>query len=160
MDVMDQGRMTVFVDPTGAHCATWQPGIHKGAELVNEPGSFCWNELYTRDLPRDLDFYRSVFNYTVEETEMGSGGKYNLLKVGGRPVAGAMNMDTVGLPAEIPPHWLVYFAVSDIQASMSKVTELGGSARGPMDTPMVDRSAIITDPVGAVFAIIQFQSQG
>ncbi|HEY2331192.1 MAG TPA: VOC family protein, partial [Acidimicrobiales bacterium] len=50
MDVMDQGRMAVLADPTGAAFSVWQAGIHKGAELVNEDNTWCWNELSTRDL--------------------------------------------------------------------------------------------------------------
>ena len=49
MDVMGLGTMAVFTDPTGAVCGIWQPGTFAGAELVNEYGTFGWNELGTRD---------------------------------------------------------------------------------------------------------------
>jgi predicted enzyme related to lactoylglutathione lyase len=49
MDVMDAGRMAVFQDPQGAFISAWQPSGHKGAQLVNEPGTLCWNELNSRD---------------------------------------------------------------------------------------------------------------
>ena len=52
MDVMDVGRMAIFADPAGAVIAVWQPRSHKGADLVNEPNSLCWNELQTRDLAK------------------------------------------------------------------------------------------------------------
>src|SRR5205085_12162104 len=48
-DVMDVGRMGVFMDPQGAVVSVWQAKLHIGAALVNEPGAFCWNELHTRD---------------------------------------------------------------------------------------------------------------
>ena len=49
MDVMDIGRMALFADPTGAVFGVWQPKSFTGADLVNEPGSLCWNEVLTRD---------------------------------------------------------------------------------------------------------------
>ncbi len=48
-DVMDAGRMAVLRDPQGAFVMLWQPGTTFGAELVNAPGAWCWNELYTAD---------------------------------------------------------------------------------------------------------------
>jgi len=47
-DVLAAGRMAVFVDPGGAFICIWQPLDHHGADVVNEPSSFCWNELATR----------------------------------------------------------------------------------------------------------------
>ena len=56
------------------------------------------------------------------------------------------------VPDEVPPHWLVYFAVDDADATAEKAKELGGGvAFGPMDIP-VGRFAVLTDPHGAVFA--------
>ena len=50
MDVMEAGRMSLFADPAGAVVGLWQPKEHTGAQLVNEPGALCWNELITTDL--------------------------------------------------------------------------------------------------------------
>jgi predicted enzyme related to lactoylglutathione lyase len=157
MDVMGQGRMAVLADSTGAHVSIWQPQLHQGAQVVNEPGSFSWNELYTRDIPAAQEFYRKVFGWGVEETEM-SFGKYTLFQVDGKPIAGGMDMSAL-LPDSIPPHWLVYFTVENTADSMAKVTELGGTVvDGPKETPM-GPFAVIQDPVGAAFAIIQFTPQ-
>jgi predicted enzyme related to lactoylglutathione lyase len=60
MDVMDQGRLAVGQDPTGAVFGMWQPGLHIGARLVNEPGGPCWNEVLTRDAAAAKEFYRAV----------------------------------------------------------------------------------------------------
>jgi predicted enzyme related to lactoylglutathione lyase len=62
-DVMDYGRMAVVQDPTGAILSLWQPGAHVGARVINEPGSFCWNELYTRDPKKAADFYSALFGW-------------------------------------------------------------------------------------------------
>lgn len=157
MDVMGQGRMAVMMDPTGAHVSLWQPQLHRGAEAVNEPGTFSWSELYTRDVPAAEEFYRKAFGWTTEDAGF-EGGKYTLFKVGDRAIAGAMDM-TAMLPESIPPHWLVYFTVASTADSVAKVAELGGTVtHGPEDTPM-GPFAVIQDPVGAVFAIIQFTQQ-
>jgi uncharacterized protein len=153
MDVMGQGRMAVFSDPAGAYIAIWQPQMHRGAELVNDPGSFCWNELYTRDMPAAREFYRKVFGWEIEESEF-AGGAYTLFKVDGRPIAGGLDMTTM-LPDSVPPHWLVYFTVTDAAESVEKVKALGATVLdGPHDTPM-GPIAVFQDPVGAAFAVIQ-----
>lgn len=155
MDVMGQGRMAVFVDPTGAHFSIWQPQIHKGAELVNKPGSFCWNELYSRDMPAAKEFYKEVFGWEIDDTEF-EGGAYTLFKVNDQPIAGGMDMSF--LPADVPPHWLVYFAVEDTAGSVVKAKDFGGQIlQDTKDTPM-GPIAVIDDPVRVVFAIIQLQS--
>jgi uncharacterized protein len=55
-DVLDAGRMAVVSDPAGAVVSLWEPRRHIGAQLVNEPGSSCWNELYTTDPRKAADF--------------------------------------------------------------------------------------------------------
>jgi predicted enzyme related to lactoylglutathione lyase len=56
----------------------------------------------------------------------------------------------------VPPHWLVYFSVNDCDATVRKVTELGGGILRPAeDIPDIGRFAILTDPASAVFAIIK-----
>jgi predicted enzyme related to lactoylglutathione lyase len=159
MQVMEQGTMAVFQDPTGAFVSAWQPGVHKGAEFVNDVGGFCWNELYTRDMAKSIEFYRDAFGWTSEVTDMG-GGEYTIFKVGDRTVAGGMDMSKMEMLADVPPHWLVYFTVSNTDEAIEKIKSLGGSVMaGPMPTPM-GPFAVIGDPVGAVFAVIQFKNNG
>ena len=153
MDVMEAGRMGVFADPGGAVFSIWQPGDHRGAQLVGEPGSFCWNELNTRDVEGALSFYGSVFDWTSQAREM-PGGNYTELRTEDRPVAGLLDM-TGRVPEEVPPHWLVYFAVDDCDASLARLESLGGSRIvGPFDIPP-GRFAVARDPQGAHFALIR-----
>src|SRR5256885_11167567 len=60
MDVLDQGRTAMFVDSLGTPFSAWEPRAFAGAGLVNEPGSFTWSELMTRDPADALDFYAKV----------------------------------------------------------------------------------------------------
>ena len=61
MDVMEEGRLAVFTDPTGAHFGAWQARRHTGAKLVDQPGTMCWREVATTDVNKARDFYIRVF---------------------------------------------------------------------------------------------------
>ena len=148
-DVMDAGRMAFVLDPGGAAVALWQAGQHTGATLVNEPGTLAWNELIS-DAPAALPFYEQVLGVATTTMDMG-GGDYTLFQVGGREVGGSMPPQMPG----VPNHWHVYFAVADADASAAKIAELGGTVIvAPFDTP-VGRIAVVQDPQGAAFSIIQ-----
>ena len=63
MDIFDSGRMAFFADPEGAEFGVWQPNQHRGASVVNEPGSLNFNGLHTRDLEGAKAFYGAVFGW-------------------------------------------------------------------------------------------------
>jgi hypothetical protein len=147
--------MAVFTDPTGAVFGLWQPGTFAGSELVNEPGALAWNELGTRDTAGAKEFYGAVFAWSYEDMESPRVGTYTAWKVGEAMVGGMLDIDAAGVPAEIPAHWLVYFAVENTDAAVEKVKAGGGSVRmGPIDIP-AGRFAVVADPFGAVFAVMQ-----
>ncbi len=163
MDVMDLGRMAVFADPAGAVFGVWQPGTFVGAEIVNESNAVVWNELNTRDPEAAKAFYGDVFGWGFEEREFET-GTYTSLKVGEAGVGGMIDI-TGRAPDEVPAHWLVYFAVDDVDATVAKAQETGGGlALEPFDIAEVGRIAIVKDPFGAVFAVMtpnpQMQASG
>jgi predicted enzyme related to lactoylglutathione lyase len=154
MDVMDLGRMAIFADPSGAVLGIWQPGTFIGAEVVNEAGALVWNELNTREVAGAKDFNGAVFGWGFEEREFET-GTYNTIKVGGAGAGGILDI-TGRVPDEVPNHWLAYFAVDDIDASLAKASEGGGEVVfGPETIGEVGRIAVLKDPFGAVFALIQ-----
>src|SRR3954464_13430602 len=75
-DVMDAGRMAVFADPEGATFCVWQAKEHKGARIVNEPGSLNFNSLNSRDPQGAKAFYGSVFGW--ETLSLGSAAMWRL----------------------------------------------------------------------------------
>ena len=107
MDVMDAGRMAVFAHPAAGFIGAWQAGRHTGAELVNEPGTFGWNELGTRDPAVAKQFYGAVFGWEFDEEPSDRVGTYTIAKVGDAMVAGMIDMNALEMPAEIPANWLV-----------------------------------------------------
>ncbi len=155
MDVMDHGRMSFVFDPTGAAIGFWQAGAHHGARLINEPGSLCWNELQTPDVPRAAKFYADVLGWGTQSMDMGEGMDYTILTVGEDGIAGAMNPPMEG----IPPHWSVIFAVDDADGAVARTTAAKGSILAePFDIP-VGRAAALADPFGAIFQVIKLAEQ-
>jgi len=132
MDVMELGRMTVFLDPQGAALGAWQPIQFPGAGIVNEAGAFSWSELMTRDLPTAVAFYEAVFGWTEKN---GPQSTYKEFEVEGHVVAGGQEIGA-DMPAQVPPHWNIYFGASDVDATAARAGELGGTVRmPPFDVP-------------------------
>ena len=154
-DVFDSGRMTVAQDPTGAIFGVWQAGQHIGAQLANEPGTVVWNECQTRDPAAADEFYSQVFGYDVDVRPMVDGGpEYHVLKVDGKGIAGIL-----GLTPEmegVPPNWSTVFEVVDADDTVAQAKELGGAAlMEGMDLPEIGRLAVLQDPTGAVFQVLE-----
>jgi predicted enzyme related to lactoylglutathione lyase len=156
MDVMDVGRMAVFADPTGAAIAVWQPKAHKGAGIVSEPGALCWNELASRDTTAAQAFYRSVFGWEAASSDVG-GMTYFEWKLGGNTIGGMMPMPDE-VPAEVPSYWMAYFAVADGDAAVAKATKGGASVTVPPTDIPAGRFAVLSDPQGAMFGVIQLKA--
>jgi predicted enzyme related to lactoylglutathione lyase len=175
-DVMDAGRMAVFTDPEGATFCVWQAGRHKGARIVNEPGSLNFNDLHVRDLEGAKRFYGAVFGWGTLEL----GGEFQAWTLAGygdfleqddpdlRKRMGELDaptgfedvvasLDRIGDDEpEKPAHWSLTFAVDDADAIATKAEELGGTVVvPPFDAPWV-RMTVITDPQGATFVASKF----
>jgi uncharacterized protein len=158
MDVLDVGRMAVFTDPQGAVFSVWQAGTHPGAQLVNEPGTWSWSELLTTDVEGAKDFYGDVFGWTSHTAGAGPTGEYTEWQLSGRSVGGMMQKPPM-MPAEIPPHWAVYFAVADADVAVARVTELGGTVHLPPMDIEPGRFATVADPSGGVFNVIALKAE-
>jgi len=154
-DVMDVGRMAIIQDPQGGMFCVWQPKAHIGVRLVGEPGTFCWDELWTTDTNKAAEFYTRLFGWTAKESSSDApGGNYTEWQLGGRSIGGMMKiMPEMG---PVPPNWLPYFTVEDCDATANKAKATGGKLfMPPTDIPNVGRFSVIQDPQGATFAIIK-----
>jgi predicted enzyme related to lactoylglutathione lyase len=152
-DVADQGRMGVFLDQSGAAIGVWQPGAMTGADLFNKPGSLSWNELATRDPDGSKTFYGAVFNWQPVDSSMGE-MTYTEWKLDGKSIGGMIPMTGDMWPADLPPHWTVYFAVENCDDTVAMIGKLGGTiTQPPVDIPQ-GRFASAIDPQGAAFSII------
>jgi len=152
MDVMDAGRMAVIHDPTGAVFSIWQPNKTSGLGITGEAGSVCWADLVTPDPGRAQKFYSTVFGWKMEKGANDASG-YLHIKNGDHHIGGVPPAHS---DPKIPPHWLIYFMVSDVTASVTKATSLGAkTVMAREDMPGVGSWSILGDPQGAVFAIFQ-----
>jgi predicted enzyme related to lactoylglutathione lyase len=166
-DALDGGRIAIVADPAGALLGIWQPGAHRGAQLVNEPGAWSMSGLYTRDPEGAPDFYREVFGWNAETMDIGDGGGFALFRlpgfVGGEPqqpvprdvVATMAAMTDDQFPPEVPSHWRSDFWVADADSTAENASRLGGSVLAPpYDIPGAPlRQAVLADPEGAPFSV-------
>jgi predicted enzyme related to lactoylglutathione lyase len=149
------GRMAFVQDPAKAVVGLWQAGTNFGAELVNEPGAWTWNELSTRDVEASTAFLQALFPALEPHTQDVGAVRYTTWQLDGAMVAGMLPMPE-GVPDRMPSHWAVYFAVEDCDAALARAVELGGTeALAPTDIPM-GRFAFVADPHGATFAVMAF----
>jgi hypothetical protein len=175
-DVMDAGRMAVFTDPEGAAFRVWQAKEHKGARIVNEPGSLNFNGLNTRDPQGAKSFYGSVFGWETlglgggaemwrlpgygDFLEQGDPGLRERVAASGAPEGFEDVVATLNpIPddeRDVPAHWSVTFAVDDADATAERAAELGANVVvPPFDAPWV-RMTVIADPQGATFIASKF----
>jgi predicted enzyme related to lactoylglutathione lyase len=155
-DVMDAGRMAVLQDPTGAYVQIWMPKRSIGARVLNEEGALCWTELSTRDTKAASAFYTQLFGWSAKVGGQGVQAYTEFTPKGAHyPIGGMIDMAAFGdRGAGIPPNWMPYFQVADVDASGAKAASLGGHVGvGPTDLENVGRFACIADPQGAVFAV-------
>lgn len=175
-DVSDAGRMAVLTDPEGAAFCVWEAKQHKGARIVNEPGSLNFNGLNARDIDGAKSFYGSVFGWET----LGVGGGAEMWRLPGygdflersdpglrqrmaqssapdgfEDVVATLNPIAEGQP-EVAAHWGVTFAVDDADVIAETAAALGGQVIvAPFDAPWV-RMTVITDPQGATFIASKF----
>ena len=126
---------------------------------VPAPGTICWRELATKDLPTAIDFYSKMFGWTLEQAKV-TQMDYKEIHIDGVAYGGMMAIDENWGPEPPPSHWNSYVAVENADDTAEKIKSNGGTIKhGPFDAPGVGRIAMVADPSGAPFAIIQFVRQ-
>ena len=117
-------------------------------------GTFYWNELVTTDPGQCSTFYSTVVGWTSRDMDMGEGGTYTIFQSNGTDIGGMFKMQGPQFEG-VPPHWMGYVAVDDVDAAVAKVEGAGGAVKAPpFDVPGIGRIAVITDPVGATVSLM------
>jgi uncharacterized protein len=177
-DVGDAGRTAVIADPEGAVLCVWQAEEHRGAQLVNEPGTWNFSDLNTADVDGAKAFYGEVFGWEADSANV-DGIEFTLLRLPGygdylqrrdpelrerQAGVGAPEgfEDAVAflvpLPGDQEPHWSVTFAVDDADATAARAAELGAKVVvAPFDAGPT-RVAVLSDPQGATFSVSRFDA--
>jgi predicted enzyme related to lactoylglutathione lyase len=120
-------------------------------------GTFCWNELATRDVEAAKKFYVGLLGWQLEGSTA-AGMEYNEIVVAGEHIGGIYQM--MPEQGDAPSHWMAYVAVDDVDAKAEKAAELGGKVRvPPTDIPNVGRFCVITDPTGATFSLVKLSGR-
>lgn len=126
--------------------------------IPSEPGAMVrgdigWLDLTVEDADSVRDFYAAVVGWTPQDVSMGDYADYSMLNADGTPVSGVCHAR--GSNAELPPVWLAYAVVDDIEISVGKAEKLGGEVVSPIRTMGSDRMAVIKDPAGAALALYE-----
>ncbi|MFF2052376.1 VOC family protein [Leifsonia sp. NPDC058194] len=142
-------RLAIVADPAGAVFGLWQKE-QDSPWLRDEPGAVDWLELVEHGAEGSFAFYEAVLGVGVSEMHVG-GAPYGLFDVGTTSVAGAMEA-----PEGTPAHWLVYFNVADLDEGVDELVSLGGAVvEPPVSAPGVGRWAVVADPQGGAFALLE-----
>ncbi len=118
--------------------------------MSDVPGNFVWYELVTSDTAAAAAFYGKVVGWDTQAFD-GSPEPYKILSMNGKGVGGLMPLPE-GMS---PPFWMGYVGTSDIDAAVAKLKGAGGSVHRAFDIPNVGRIALVADPQGVGFAMIQ-----
>lgn len=154
-DVLDLGRFAVVTDTSGAVFTLWQARAFQGAGVFNEPGALGWVELATRDAESATAFYPAVFGWSVTASP-----HYTQWGLAGADFGGMLVMDD-RFPPQVPPHWLPYFAVADVDNAVTRASGLGADVlMPPTDVPDGPRVGVLRDAQGAVFGVYRAGDEG
>jgi predicted enzyme related to lactoylglutathione lyase len=113
-----------------------------------------WVDLTVPEPAPLRDFYAAVLGCEVAEVDMGGYADYTLMDPAGAAVAGVCHAR--GQNADVPPVWMVYFRVDDVEVAAARCLELGGEiVRGPTPPSDFGRTCYIRDPQGVPVALFQ-----
>jgi predicted enzyme related to lactoylglutathione lyase len=152
-DVMDAGCMAVVQDPTGAVFCPWQSKRNTGIGIAQAHGTLCWADLSTPDAKRASDFYSGMFGWQIFADPKDKSGYLHIKN--GEDFIGGVPPAAYRKPG-VPPHWMAYFQVDDVDATAAKAKEMGATLYlPPMTMEGVGRMSVIGDPQGAAFSIFK-----
>ncbi len=122
------------------------------ADLLH--GRFVWSELMTADPKAAERFYSRVVGWTTRPFD--KSGNYTVWMAGDQGIGGLMQTPPHAQADGARPNWIVYVGVKDADATAAHARTLGGRVGvAPTDIPQVGRFAVLADPQGASFAILQ-----
>lgn len=124
-------------------------------ETTGDAGRPGWVDLSAPNMEAARAFYESLFGWTTREVDSGQDVPYLLFEQDGAPVAGGMQASQEMLDAGMSAIWTVSFLVDDVDRSVARALELGAQTPvPPFDTP-VGRVALLVDPQGGHFSIVE-----
>jgi len=117
-------------------------------------GTIHWTELMTGDIEKAKAYYTAVCGWEWDSVPMEE-GLYHIARIGEDMVAGMMSLADMEGMENLPPHWMTYLAVDDVDAAVKETQAQGGVVhRAPWDVPGVGRIAMIADPSEAAIGLM------
>jgi predicted enzyme related to lactoylglutathione lyase/uncharacterized protein YbaA (DUF1428 family) len=133
----------------------FDPVVTLNAPKKDKPGDFIWYELLSSDADAAQKFYADVLGWSVSPSGM-DGMDYRIVHVGPNPIGGMMTITKDMADHGARPTWLGYITVANADATVAGIEAKGGKVLMPaMDLPQVGRIAMVTDPQGAPFYVMQ-----
>ncbi len=152
-DLAEVGRVAPVADAQGIPFMLFASAHGDPEDQPSVVGGWHWNELWSSDASAAAAFYQKTLGYEVDTMAMPE-GTYYILKTGGAPRAGVLQIPS----AQVPTKWLPYVHVQNCDDTLRHAVELGATKRKDCtDIPGVGRFAIFTDPTGATLGIIKPQ---
>ncbi len=113
---------------------------------------FVHVELSTTDADKAKAFYRGLFDWKLEDMDVGGGETYTMIGVGQGTGGGMMKQMIPGASSA----WLPYVEVGDIHAATRKARSLGAKIMTDV-TPVMEMGwfSILVDPTGAMLGLWQ-----
>lgn len=119
-------------------------------------GTPSWVELTTTDVGAAKAFYTGLFDWSFEEVPTGDEGTYSLATLRGHRTAGLASQPPDQATLGVPPHWMLYITVDDVDAAAARVAPAGGSVHaGPFDVMDAGRMVVIQDSLGVYLGLWQ-----
>jgi uncharacterized protein len=150
--------VALFVVGSSAGAADFElPPLNSQPSAEHHAGKMVWADLVTPDLAAAEKFYGSLFGWTFQSVHAGSSG-YAVAMLGGRPVAGLLEK-AIPSGERHQSAWLTFLAASDMDA-VKKVALAHGAKLLADDKnyPMRGQQCVLSDPEGAVFALLASSS--
>jgi len=119
----------------------------------NKAGAIEWIDLTVENAETVRDFYREVAGWSVSAVDMGGYSDFCMNSENGQPAGGVCHAR--GENADLPPQWLIYINVEDLERSMARCREMGGDIIAGPRGLMGGRFCVIRDPAGAVAGLYQ-----
>lgn len=144
-----RGKVALLSDPQNAYFAIIRSS--NGDPAFSDPPDyeFLWNELWSNDIIKSSEYYKTIFNSQIEDRK-DDARPYIILKNNGKPSSGIIKN-----PAEkIRDHWIQYIRVSDVTGTEQKAKDAGAKIIIPADTSIRNGTvSVIIDPTGAPVAL-------
>ena len=148
-ELAGRGSVALLTDPQNAYFAIIKSLNGDPSTADPMEFQFLWNEQWANDMQKSADFYKTVFNYQLEEKK-DDDREYILMKNNGKLSSGIITN-----PVEnVRSHWIQYVRVSDVKGTEQKAKNAGAKILIPADSTIRNGTvAVFVDPTGAPIAV-------